>query len=115
MTRERATDALSALAVGLVPVVLLARRGATPTSSAIAAGAAGALLLEAVLFRHRERVRRLWKRPGVRWGATLVAVGLAVAVGPRAPDWALWALLGGVGGYLSLLVAVTVKERTGAD
>jgi len=114
VTRERAADALAALAVGVVPVVFLARRGAAPDSSAIAAGAAAAVLLEVVLHWFREPVRRVWERPGLRWGATLVGVAAVVAGGPRAPDWTLWALLGGVGGYLTLLVAVTVKERAGA-
>ena len=114
MSRERLADALSALAVGGVLAVLLTRRGAAPAPTAVAAGAVGATLLEAVLLRYRERVRRRWERPAVRWGATLVGASAAVAVGPLAPDWALWALLGGVGGYLTLLVAATAKKRRSA-
>ncbi|WP_135821417.1 hypothetical protein [Halostella litorea] len=114
MTRDRAADALSALAVGAVLAVLLARRDAALAPVAVAAGAVGAALLEALLLRHRERVRRLWERPRVRWGATLVGGAAAVAVGPFAPAWALWALLGGVCGYLTLLVAATVEKRRSA-
>ena len=115
MTQERLADALSALVVGAVLAALLLRRGATriPTA-AVVTGAVGAALLEAVLLRHRERVRRRWERPQVRWGATLVGASAAVAVGSLAPAWVLWALLGGVGGYLTLLVAAGVEKRRSA-
>ena len=109
MTREAVADAASALAVGAAVAALVGWRGVPVSLWAATAGAVGAVAIEGVLLTSRERVRAVWERPVVRWGATLAGVVAAVGVGVYGPGWALWAALGGVGAYLALLALGAVK------
>ncbi|WP_135534693.1 hypothetical protein [Halostella pelagica] len=111
-SREAVVDAASALAVGSVVAAVVRWRDIPLSPRAVAVGAVGALALEGALLRHRDRVRALWERPSVRWGATIGGAGAAAVAAPRAPGRVLWALLGGVVSYLTLLAVVTARKTT---
>jgi hypothetical protein len=103
---------VSALVFGGVVVAVVRWRGVPFSPRATVAGAVGALLLEGALVRCRNRVRALWERPRVRWGTTLGGVVAAAVGAPRAPGRALWAVLGGLGTYLTVLgFAVLIENQ----
>jgi len=91
-------------AAALAVVLALARRRDVRVDPASAlAGGVGALVLEWVLGRRPEAVRRHWDRPGVKAGSLLAFVG-AVAVGSRIDEERTVSVAaGGLVGYLVVL------------
>lgn len=100
-----AGGSLAAGAVAIVP-------------AALAIGAVLAVVAEAVASRFDATVRRVWARRSVQAAATAGAV-LVVAVvafgrpGSTAAGWLVSAAAGGLGTYLAMLGAVTVRDAVG--
>jgi len=110
MSGERLADAGLA-AGGLAAVVAVALGLGVPgRPSALAAGVAGALVLEFVLARRRTAVRQVWARQRTKAAAAAVFLaGLALAA-LLAPAVGLSLLAGGLVGYLALLGGVAIGD-----
>jgi hypothetical protein len=106
--REAAVDAALAAAALIAVLVVAAWTGTPARPPALAAGVAGALVVEFALGRRRQAVRRAWERPAVKIvavGAFLAALAAATAAVPAV---GLSLLAGGLVGYLGLLAGVAV-------
>jgi hypothetical protein len=107
----RRRDALLTLAVIAALVALGVVVDAPVDVAALVAGGFGALLLEALLTRDAQRVRRVWDRPAVQAGSVLAAFALAgggvLLLGPVA----VTILVGGLSAYLLVLGAVSALDR----
>lgn len=113
MPGERLVDGGLA-AAGLVAVLAAAALvDVEGHPAALAAGVAGALVVEAVLQWRRAMVRRAWARREVKAatvGVFLAIVALSAAV---APATGLSLLAGGLVAYLALLAGVAVGDAAG--
>ncbi|SNZ17251.1 hypothetical protein SAMN06269185_2948 [Natronoarchaeum philippinense] len=99
-------DASLALVALLAFGIALVEQGVAPDPGALAVGALGTVLFEAVAGRFYERVRRHWERRGVQVLALGLAVGVAVAVALLGVRTLTSAALGALGAYLCLLALV---------
>lgn len=96
------------LAAGTLAAVLAVarRRGVGLRPGPALAGAAGAVVLECILGRRREAVRRWWARPGSKVGS-LIGLAVGIAIGQRIDEaGTLSAVSGGLVAYLVVLGAV---------
>ena len=110
----RCADAVSAALVALAVWVTGRRTGHSNSellrSLPFFAGAAAAVLLEAVFATWPQRAARLWRRPVVRFGSPVGLLAATVVAGRRRNGGTPFAAtLGGLTGYFGLLIGISVK------
>ena len=106
----RPTDAASAALATLAVLAAGRAGGRTPREllcpGPFVFGVAAAVAVEAVFARWPTRARRLWRRPAIRFGSPVCLVGGALVAGRRFGPAPLAATMGGLVGYVSLLVGI---------